>query len=195
MKTSTAPRAKLLEGAERLAATPDGVAAGEASAHSCVRARRSSTTGRSRTRRVLQPRSSGCRPRRRQRRQQPNLSIVFLQKHLDHARCAAEVAVDLKRRMRVEHVRIRPLRAEQELQDLVRMIAVTQACPEVDAPRRCPTGGLVAANLERPLHRCREFRRTAEVDVVTGEEAVQVRHVPVVDLRRLKSQSSSHSWS
>ena len=47
---------------------------------------------------------SACRPRCGQSRQQADLSLVALQQHLGDCRRAAEVAVDLKRRMRIEHI-------------------------------------------------------------------------------------------
>ena len=70
------------------------------------------------------------RPRRRKRRQQANLSLVTLQQHLGDCRRAAEVAVDLKRRVRVEHVGVGTLGAEQELQDVV-----TRGCRRRASPR------------------------------------------------------------
>ncbi len=64
-------------------------------------------------------------------------------------------------------------------------LPVAEPRPEVDPPRGGPAGRLIAANLERAFHGGREFGRAAHVDVVPGEETEQVRHVPVVDLRRL----------
>ena len=49
----------------------------------------------------------------RQRRQQLDLAVDTLQQHLGDAVRAAEVAVDLERRVRVEHVRIGARRIEQ----------------------------------------------------------------------------------
>ena len=79
---------------------------------------------------ALRPGDLTVRPRRGQRRQQANLSLVALQQHLGDGRRAAEVAVDLKRRVRVEHVGIGALGAEQELQNVVRVIAVGRACAQ-----------------------------------------------------------------
>ena len=132
-----------------------------------------------------QARDVTVRPRRRKRRQQSNLSLVALQQHLGDCRRAAEVAVDLKRRVRVEHVRVGALRAEQELQDVVRVVAVAEPRPEVDPPGGGPARCLIAADLERAFHGCRQRGRAADVDVVPGEQTEQVRHVAVVDLRRL----------
>ena len=181
---SVAPRAGL-EGAQRVAA-----------AHT-QRLSEQRTNGRALERAVLprqidlepaarsQAGDVTVRPRRGKRRQQANLSLVALQQHLGDCRRAAEVAVDLKRRVRVEHVGVGALGAEQELQDVVRVVAVAEPRPEVDPPRGGPAGRLIAANLERAFHGGREFGRAAHVDVVPGEQAEQVRHVPVVDLRRL----------
>src|SRR5204863_7970963 len=77
-------------------------------------------------------------PRRGKRRQKANLSRVALHEHLGDRRGAAEVAVDLKRRVRVEHVGVRPLGTEQEFQDVVRVIAVAKPGPEIDSPSSRP---------------------------------------------------------
>ena len=62
---------------------------------------------------------------------QPNLSLVTLQQHLGDGGGAAEVAVDLKRRVRVEHVGVGTLGTEQELQDVERVVNPRRASPEV----------------------------------------------------------------
>ena len=132
-----------------------------------------------------QPCDLTVRPRRGQRRQQPDLPLVALQQHLGDGRRAAEVAVDLERRVRVEHVGIGALGAEQELQDVVGVVAVGEPRPEIDPPRRRPARRLIAANFERPFHGRGELRRAPDVDVVAGKQAEQVRDMPVMDLGRL----------
>src|SRR5688500_4374336 len=73
-------------------------------------------------------------PGTRQCRQQPDLIFVLrrfetLQEHFGDAAGAAEVAVDLKRRMRVEQVWIGALGTEQQLENAVSALAVAQARP------------------------------------------------------------------
>ena len=61
---------------------------------------------------------------------------------------AAEVAVDLERRMRVEEVGQRAV-LEQVRQQVVGVVAVVEAGPEVDLPGHAPAGAAVAAAFER----------------------------------------------
>ena len=81
---------------------------------------------------------------------------MALQKHLGDAGGGAEVAVDLERRMGVEEIRIEPALAgnradgHQEIsQNLVGVVAVEEAGPEVNLPAHAPAGGRVAAIDER----------------------------------------------
>src|SRR3954454_18523279 len=88
-----------------------------------------------------------------------NAPTVRLEQHLCNSRSATKVTVDLKRRMRIEHVWIGSLRRKQHLQDGMSVIALSQSCPQVDAPAHCPSSGLIAANLERSLRSFRQLWR------------------------------------
>src|SRR5690606_12857641 len=88
-----------------------------------------------------------ARPGSRERRKQMDPLAVRLQEHLRYPGGPAEVAVDLKRRVRIEHVRIRTLRRQQHLQDRMRAIALREPGPHIDAPADSPTRRLVSANL------------------------------------------------
>jgi hypothetical protein len=114
------------------------------------------------------------RPGTRQRGQQQNVIVARLHQHFDDRAGAAEIAVDLKGRMRVEHVGVRPPRGEQEAQDTMRMLAVAQPCPQVSPPCRRPAGRLVAAHLQRSSRRRRQGRRSVGVDLAAREQSVQV---------------------
>src|SRR5262245_29855025 len=76
-----------------------------------------------------QPFDAPVGPGRRRRGQQVNLSRVALQQHLGDARGAAEVAVDLERRVNVEQVGQRRF-AEQREQVLIRLLSVFESRPE-----------------------------------------------------------------
>src|SRR5436309_6911300 len=93
------------------------------------------------------------------------LALVRLQQHFTDARGSAEIAINLKRRMSVEHVRIRPLRRKQHLQDQIGMLCIVQARPEIEPPAEAPTGSSVPANLQRLAHGSSEFGRAAQRDV------------------------------
>lgn len=105
---------------------------------------------------------------------------VRLEEHLRNGRRASQVAVDLKRRMRIEQVGIRPLRTEERAQDLVRAVTVLQARPQVETPSDGPAGGEVAALLEPPAHRAGQLRRSAQRDLAGRIEAIQMRDVTVL---------------
>src|SRR4029434_3994770 len=93
---------------------------------------------------------------------------------------APKVAVDLERWMGVEHVRVGPLRTEQEFQDLIRVIAVTESRPQIDSPSRRPAGGLIAAKLQRAPNGGGQLRGAADVDVVPRKEAEEMGDVAVI---------------
>src|SRR5438093_106657 len=95
---------------------------------------------------------------------------VALEQHLRDSRGSTEVSVDLKRRMRVEQVRISPTavgvdnvagagEAQQVADEFAGVIAVAEACPVVDLPAHGPAGRLVAAELERFLCRREKLGR------------------------------------
>ena len=76
--------------------------------------------------------------------QQLDGAVVALQQHLGDSRRAAEVAVDLERRMGAEKVRVGacPVAAigldgglQQVLQQPVGMVAIAETGPEADLPR------------------------------------------------------------
>ena len=120
-----------------------------------------------------------------QRGQNFDLAGVALQQHFGDARRAAEIAVDLERRMGVEHVRIRARRIEQHGENLVGVLGVLQTGPEVQPPADAPAGGVVAANLQRLSHRGGQFGRAAQRDLVAGKKSVKMRHVAVMNVRGL----------
>ena len=85
--------------------------------------------------------------------------IVTLQQHFGDARDAAEVTVDLKRRMGIQHVGVGSSRigvvgtfhtCEGELltNKLVRVIAVVKPGPRIDLPAFGPPGASVSAQFE-----------------------------------------------
>src|SRR4051812_41110279 len=88
--------------------------------------------------------------------------------------------------MRVEHVGICALGAEQKLENLVRVIAVAEMRPQIHSPGRGPSGRLVASDLQRLARSGRELGRIAHVDLVAREYAEQVRDVAMVQIRRLE---------
>ena len=109
-----------------------------------------------------------ARPGLGQGRQQEHTATPALQQHLGNAGGAAEVAIDLERRMCVEQVRIGALGRKQQLQDAVRMLAVGQPRPQVQTPADAPAGGVVAANLQRTPRGSRQLGRVAQVDLAGG---------------------------
>src|SRR5688572_29277086 len=138
-----------------------------------------------------QPAHPTGRPRGWQRRKQVDLSGVALEEHLGDPRRRAEVAVDLKRRVRVEQVGVdtaaagvvrgrAPRRLEQVGEDYERVVAVAHARPEVGLPRHRPAGRLVAADLHRAARRGVELRRPLARDLAAGMDAEQMREVPVL---------------
>ncbi len=82
---------------------------------------------------------------------------MALQQHLRDARACAEIAVDLKRRMRVPQIRQRAV-TQLLRQHQVRVIAVKQARPEIDLPRFAPSSAAIAARAQRdaPLQRIQD---------------------------------------
>ena len=95
-----------------------------------------------------------------------------LHQHLGDAGGEREVAVDLERRMGVEQVRVDPAaravararvvadRPQQVLHQDVGVVAVLEACPEVDLPAERPAGAVVAADLEGALRRGEKLRES-----------------------------------
>src|SRR5690606_6984200 len=97
-------------------------------------------------------------PGGRQRGQKLEFAALRLEQHFGNAGGAAEVAVDLKRRMGVKEIWIRALGAKQQLENRVGVFGVVEPRPEVQAPADCPAGGVVAAQLERAAGGGGEFR-------------------------------------
>ena len=91
----------------------------------------------------------------------------------------AEVAVDLKRRVRVEEV-VERLAGEEIGQEAVRVVAVEEARPEVDLPRQAPTRSLVAAGLERLARGFSEGGRRERADLRRRVQPVEMRGVAMV---------------
>ena len=96
---------------------------------------------------------------RRQRRQQDDLAGMTLHQHLRDGGGHAEVAVDLKRRMRAEQVGVHTppcvlmpstgSRSVEVAEDAACAIAIRQTRPERRLPCHRPPGSFVAASLER----------------------------------------------
>src|SRR6185295_18620112 len=108
-------------------------------------------------------------PYGRQRRQQPDLSLIALQQHFSNRRRSAEVTIDLEGRVCIEHVRIGPLGTQQESEDFIRMVALSQTRPKVNTPCRRPTGGLIATDLQRPFDGRRKIGSSMDIDVMSRE--------------------------
>ena len=84
------------------------------------------------------------------------VALLALQQHLVDARGTAEVAVDLERRVRVEHVAVGAATlavvisahaardAKLLIQDLERVISITKSRIKIDLPRVAPPRGLIA---------------------------------------------------
>src|SRR5437870_5388230 len=113
-----------------------------------------------------QPIDRTVRPRFQKRGQQVNevtpfrVPDVTSQKHLRDAGGRAKIAVNLKRRVRVQQVWIqaaafarRNFRSadgrEQVAQDAMRVIAVAETRPDIQLPTHAPAGRLVAAEGQR----------------------------------------------
>jgi hypothetical protein len=117
-----------------------------------------------------------------QGRQQFNLTRTALQEHLADAGGAAEVAIDLERRMGIEHIRVGPLGPQQHREDLIRVFAVMEACPEVQTPADAQARGFVAANLQALARRRSQVGCRAHVNLIARIQPVQVRDMPVMHL-------------
>jgi len=87
--------------------------------------------------------------------------------------------------MRIEHIGIRPIRPEQQLENLIRVLGVLEPGPEVQPPADAPAGGVVAANLQRLADRRRQLGRVVYVDLIARIQAVQVGDVAMMDVARL----------
>jgi len=119
--------------------------------------------------------------------------FVALQQHLRDAGCAAEIAVNLERRVRVEQVWINasalPLfrtdGSDQQFRNVVSVLGVLKPRPEIQTPTHAPTSGLVAANLQRFAHGSGQCRRAAQRDVVSGEKSVEMRDAAMMNVARL----------
>src|SRR5512146_905700 len=86
--------------------------------------------------------------------------------------------------MRIEHVRIRALGADKELQNLIRMVSIAQMRPKANAPGRRPTGGLVAANFERFLYRCCQLWCPAQGNIAARIQTVEMRNMAMMAFTR-----------
>ena len=87
---------------------------------------------------------------------------MALHQHLADTGDTTEVSVDLERGMGVEEIGIGTATlavvgdaallgcygSQQLTVDMMGFLAVFQSCPEVDAPTRAPTGGLVTLDLQ-----------------------------------------------
>ncbi|MCY1179390.1 hypothetical protein D9M73_197870 [compost metagenome] len=103
-----------------------------------------------------------------------------LHQHFENTRRPAEIAVNLEGRMRVKHIGISALRAEQTLQHRVSVIALAHARPQAHAPCGCPAGRQIAALAQADLGRLDQRRRVADVDLSARIHRIKVRNVPMV---------------
>lgn len=92
---------------------------------------------------------------------------------------AAEISVDLKRRVSVKHVGIGALLAQQQTQYAIGVFGVAQPGLQIDPPRDRPTSRKITAQLERTAHHRRQFRRLTHADLVARIEAIAMRDVAV----------------
>ena len=127
---------------------------------------------------------AALRPGFRQRRQQIDLAGMTLQQALCDGSRAAEVAVDLERRMGVQQIRVgRP--RQQLLQILVCHPAVQESRPQIDDP--CTAPARMTAAVDETADQCgtgslAQFRRVIRRDEVCRIEGKQVRDMAVTDL-------------
>ena len=109
---------------------------------------------------------------------------MALQEHFYHSSNKAKVTIDLKRRMRIEQVRINPaasviigpgvLRETQRIMyQTVRMIAVAKPRPCCDFPGKAPTCALISPKFQG-TSRCGKQIGCLRSDLVAGIESVQV---------------------
>lgn len=105
-----------------------------------------------------EPGDAAGRPDFGQCRQQIDLAGLGLEQHFANSGGVAEIAVDLKRRMGIEQIRVHAAavvhvhariadQSQQIADQLVGPIAIVQPGPEIDFPGRAPTGAHVAAGI------------------------------------------------
>jgi hypothetical protein len=87
---------------------------------------------------------AAARPLFRESRQKGDFVTGTLYQHFSNRSRPAKVAVDLKWRTKIEHVRQRTS-VDQDLQVVVCMLRVVKPCPESHSPDRCPARSAVAA--------------------------------------------------
>ena len=90
-----------------------------------------------------------------------------LHQHLANPCHATEIAINLKRRMRIEKIRQRGL-GQQRLNVLPRLVAIAQPRPEIDDPRATPARVSAPSRdptFNRLARRRRKFRRAASCDL------------------------------
>jgi hypothetical protein len=95
-----------------------------------------------------------------------------LQQHFRDARGTTEIAVNLKGRMRIEHVWIRALRIEQHSKHGMRVISLSEPCPNVDSPAKAPTRCFIASNIEGPSCSGGEFRSVLDRNLIGGMQRI-----------------------
>ncbi len=111
---------------------------------------------------------------------------MTLEEHLHDARQAAEVAIDLKRGMSVEQVGIGTRRSQEGPENRMGMLRLAQTSPQIQPPRDSPAGRFVAPDFEGTTGGGREGGRPFDRDLAARVKAVEMRHVPVMHLRRLR---------
>jgi len=110
---------------------------------------------------------------------------MTLHQCLAHARHAAEVAVNLKRWMRIEQV-VQSRFGNQRLHVLAHLVAVTEPRPKADDPRAAPPR-MPATMRETPFDRrargARERGRAAHGDLITRKQREELRDMTMAGFR------------
>ena len=113
---------------------------------------------------------------------------MALQQHFGHSGGESEIAVYLEGWVCVEHVPVEPSApsataeaygVEQVGDDLIRMVAVQQPCPQVYFPAHGPSGCFIAAAEQGLAH---GFEKPGRIrrNLFAGMEAIQMGHVAVL---------------
>jgi len=115
---------------------------------------------------------------------------MALDEHFHHACRGSEIAVDLEGRMGVEEVGIGAASpgvdffvdldgAEEEFYHIIGMVAIEEACPEVDFPRQAPSRTFIAPEEERLAGGFHQFRGAVPGNFATRVDGPEVGDVAV----------------
>lgn len=86
--------------------------------------------------------------------------------------------------MGVEQIGVGAHRTKKELDHIERVLAVTKPRPKIDAPTDAPSRSVVAADFQGASGCRGELGSPVHVDLPARIEAIEVRDVPVMDVRR-----------